>query len=89
MVLFEMWRLYFLFEETDIFSSGPHKVHSLQMHQFLLDVFDFLDQVDIVFIEFGLSIDNGYDSRSLGIEHQSLHFGDLCEDGVEVVLSDG
>lgn len=32
------------------------------MGQFLFDVLDFLDEVDIVFVQFGLGVDDGDDS---------------------------
>lgn len=32
------------------------------MGQFLFDVLDFLDEVDIIFVQFGLGVDDGDDS---------------------------
>ena len=40
-------------------------------------------------VQFGLGVDDGDDARGLGVEDEGFHVGDVCEDGVEVVLSDG
>lgn len=67
MVLFEVRVLKLLPEEADIFFGRPDKIDSFEMHYFFLDVLNLLDEVDIIFIEFGLSVYDRDDSRGLTI----------------------
>ena len=56
------------------------------MHKFFLDVLYFLDEIDIIFVQFRLRVDNRDDAGGLGIKDEGFHFGNLTKNGVEVVL---
>ena len=56
------------------------------MHKFLLDVLYFLDEIDIIFVQFRLGVNNGDNAGGLGIEDEGFHFSNLAKNGVEVVL---
>ncbi len=78
----------FLFEELYVVLDGPDEVDGLEVHQFLPDIFDLLDEVDVILVEFGLCVDDGDDAGGLMVEDESLHLGDVSENVVEVVLGD-
>lgn len=80
--------LYFLFEEVDVFFGGADEVDALEVREAFLDVLDLLDEVDVIFVELGLGVDDRNDAGGLVIEDQSLHLGDFRKQGVEVVLRD-
>ena len=73
-VLFEVRILELLPQEDNVLFGGSHEIDGLEVHQFFLDVLDLLYEVDIVFIEFGLSVDDGDDSRGLTVQDEGLHF---------------
>ena len=89
MILFEMGWLDLLFYQSYVFSGGSYEVYSLQMHEFFLDIFDFLDEINIIFVEFRLRIDDWDDTWGLWIQHEGFHFCDFTKNGIEVVFSDG
>jgi hypothetical protein len=73
-VLFEVRILELLSQEDNILFGGSDEIDGLEVHQFFLDVLDLLYEVNIVFIEFGLSVDDGDDSRGLAVQDEGLHF---------------
>jgi len=69
MILFEMWRLDLLFDDNYVFSGGSYKVNTFQMHEFFFNIFDFLDEIDIIFVEFRLRVNDWDDTWGLRIQH--------------------
>ena len=63
MVLFEMGIHDFLLDEIDVFFVGPYEVDGFEVHEFFSDVLYLLYEIDIVFVEFGLGVDDGDDAR--------------------------
>ena len=84
-----MGLLYGLSQKDEVVFGRSDEEDSLEMHKFFLDVLYLLDEIDIVFVQFGLGVDDGDDTRGLGVKDESFHFGDLAENGVEVVLGNG
>jgi hypothetical protein len=88
MIFFKVRVLYLFFEEVDVLSSGTNEVDSFEVHEFLLYVLYLLDEVDIVFVELWLGVNDRDYTWSLRVEHERLHLCNLGEESVEVVLSD-
>ena len=61
-VFLEMRLLQRLSQKYEVVFGGSDKENSLQMHQLFLDVLYFLDEIDIVFVQFGLRVNNGDDA---------------------------
>lgn len=79
----------FLLQQLYVVLGGSHEVDCLQVHQFLPHIFDLLDEIHVILVQFGLRIDDGYDARGFRIEDESLHLRNLPEDSIEVVLGNG
>ena len=61
-VFLEMRLLQRLSQKDEVVFGRSDKEDSLQMHQLFLDVLYFLDEIDIVFVQFGLRVNNGDDA---------------------------
>lgn len=73
MVFLESRLFELLHDNFDVLLGGPHKVEGLQVRHLLAFVGDLLDEVDVVFEELGLRIDDRDDSDGLHIEQNGLH----------------
>ena len=61
-VFLEMRLLQRLSQKDEVVFGGSDEENSLQMHQLFLNVLYFLDEIDIVFVQFGLRVNNGDDA---------------------------
>jgi len=52
MILFKMRIRYFLFDGIYILFGGSDEIYSFEMHQFFRDIFDLLNEINIIFIQF-------------------------------------
>ena len=68
MIFLKMYLLYTLPQKDQILFGGSDKKDSFQMHQFFLDIFDLLDEIDIIFVEFWLSVNYWDDAWSLRVQ---------------------
>ena len=58
MVLLESGFFDFFEEELKILLTRSYKIQGFQMSQFFSGILYFLNEIDIIFIEFGLGVDN-------------------------------
>jgi hypothetical protein len=67
MVLLESRIFKFLYNKVQVFFGRPDKIDDFEMGQFFGHFIYFLNEIDVIFVKFGLRIDDGDDPGSLPI----------------------
>lgn len=88
MILLEPWLFEFGDDIFYILSCGSDQIKCFEVGEFFCWLLDFLYEVNVVFIKFGLCVYDGDHGGGFPVEQKGFHAGDLSEDVVEIVLGD-